>query len=161
MVARGFSFGEQDIDELRTALNPDLTNWGFRGRATTTQISQTHVLFAACSEKESAFERDGRGLFTKALFSVLEKVQFGDSTYEDLLEKLAASGRFDQYVRTLLFRLSPWYNLLSHLGRRRVSRAILKDFSLARAFDLAHTSSRAIEWLIDMWWRRVLALASR
>ena len=49
---------------------------------------RSHVLLAACGEKERAYEHEGRGQFTSALLEVLESCALNDVTYTDVLERV-------------------------------------------------------------------------
>lgn len=48
----------------------------------------THVLLAACGDREEAFEDFGRGLFTEALLRALDGVQYKHLTYVDAFSKM-------------------------------------------------------------------------
>ncbi|KAH0832379.1 hypothetical protein J3R83DRAFT_13411 [Lanmaoa asiatica] len=49
---------------------------------------QSHVLLAACGEKELAYEHEGRGLFTTALLETLKNCAIDDLTYSAVLERI-------------------------------------------------------------------------
>lgn len=48
----------------------------------------SHVLLAACTEKQQAFEHGGRGAFTSALISMLESENVQQLTYSDIIFRL-------------------------------------------------------------------------
>lgn len=50
--------------------------------------AKSHVLLAACSENESAFENHGRGYFTQELLRVLRAVKPKETTYRELMGRL-------------------------------------------------------------------------
>jgi hypothetical protein len=52
------------------------------------QDRESHILLAACSRNELAWERAGRGLFTKALLKVLTEVGSKNLDYATLIRKL-------------------------------------------------------------------------
>ncbi|KAF8880205.1 caspase domain-containing protein, partial [Gymnopilus junonius] len=60
---------------------------------------ESHVLLAACSEDQTAKEKNGRGLFTVALLSTLQRLGPSTCTYADLIQSLPDIGR--EYVQFL------------------------------------------------------------
>ncbi|KAF8884222.1 caspase domain-containing protein, partial [Gymnopilus junonius] len=54
---------------------------------------ESHVLLAACSEDQTAKEKNGRGLFTVALLSTLQRLGPSTCTYADLIQSLPDIGR--------------------------------------------------------------------
>ena len=58
------------------------------------QDRESHVLLAACSRNELAWELDGRGLFTKALLKVLTEVGSKKLDYATLIRKLEDLSRY-------------------------------------------------------------------
>ncbi|KAG9084072.1 hypothetical protein FRC06_004248, partial [Ceratobasidium sp. 370] len=50
--------------------------------------TRSHIFLAACGAKEKAFEPHGRGAFTSALVSQLEKVDVSQLTYQELMDNL-------------------------------------------------------------------------
>jgi Caspase domain len=50
---------------------------------------RSSVLLAACGEKESALERNDRGLFTQALLDALKKFGIDKLTYTSLLKRMS------------------------------------------------------------------------
>ncbi|KAF8548558.1 hypothetical protein OG21DRAFT_1422872 [Imleria badia] len=49
---------------------------------------RSHVLLAACGEKERAFEHEGRGQFTTAILETLKNRAIDDITYTEVLEHI-------------------------------------------------------------------------
>lgn len=49
---------------------------------------RSHVLLAACGEKELAYEYEGRGQFTTALLTTLKTSAVNDLTYTEVLKRM-------------------------------------------------------------------------
>ena len=58
------------------------------------QDRESHVLLAACSRDEGAWEHEGRGLFTRALLKVLTGVSSNTLDYATLIRKLEDFSEF-------------------------------------------------------------------
>jgi hypothetical protein len=79
-----------DIPAPRLQVNDESENrMGFAADGFASCSEGSHVLLAACGPQELAREKDGRGVFTKALLDALcEHEDIGNLTYEDLLTKI-------------------------------------------------------------------------
>ncbi|KAK0194259.1 caspase domain-containing protein [Armillaria mellea] len=56
---------------------------GFSG-----SLWDSHVLLAACNRRQSAWEVDGQGIFTKALLKIMRKSPISELTYRSLMHRL-------------------------------------------------------------------------
>ncbi|KAK0194153.1 hypothetical protein F5146DRAFT_1183776, partial [Armillaria mellea] len=56
---------------------------GFSG-----SLWDSHVLLAACNRRQSAWEVDGHGIFTRALLKIMEKSTINELTYRSLVHRL-------------------------------------------------------------------------
>lgn len=79
---------------LQHSIPEDLDNdiWGGRAGKIPHGLAyyglRSHVLLAACGEKELAYEHDGRGQFTTALLSTLKDCAASDLTYTEVLKRI-------------------------------------------------------------------------
>ena len=92
-MERGFTVDSDDV--FPPTLDEDLWQSALAGRASEipegfkTSGCRSHVLLAACKEDEKAYEREGCGVFTAALFKALEEVRdLADASYEELIGNL-------------------------------------------------------------------------
>ena len=81
----------------------------------------SHVLLAACGEKERAFEDDDGGMFTKAVLSALRKSDFdlATLTYSNLIKKVGNLG--SEYV------LSPLCDTNNSHNREQTTRSMRRS----------------------------------
>ncbi|KAK0484889.1 caspase domain-containing protein [Armillaria novae-zelandiae] len=56
---------------------------GFSG-----SLWDSHILLAACNRRQSAWEVDGQGIFTKALLKIMRKNPISELTYRSLIHRL-------------------------------------------------------------------------
>ncbi|KAG7451529.1 uncharacterized protein BT62DRAFT_991060 [Guyanagaster necrorhizus] len=56
---------------------------GFSG-----SLWDSHVLLAACNRRQSAWEVDGQGIFTRALLKIMAKISASELTYRSLMHRL-------------------------------------------------------------------------
>lgn len=61
---------------------------------------RSHVLLAACGEKELAYEYEGRGQFTTALLETLKSCAIDDITYTEILERI----HLNKYEHSRLYK---------------------------------------------------------
>lgn len=82
--------------------------WGGRTGAIPNNFAlhglRSHVLLAACSENELAYEHEGRGQFTDAVLSTLNACAVNDLTYADVIERI----RLPKYA--FADALDGWYH---------------------------------------------------
>ncbi|KZT43296.1 hypothetical protein SISSUDRAFT_684576 [Sistotremastrum suecicum HHB10207 ss-3] len=107
-INRSFSLHESDaqprICDFTPAIEPacDMAIWG--PRLSSARISSafagfenrgrsSHVLLAACRRDELAWEKEGRGLFTRRLISLLREVDIARTDYASLIYKMGDISR--------------------------------------------------------------------
>lgn len=70
----------------------DVNIWGDRAGKVPSNLVyhglRSHILLAACGEKELAYEHKGRGQFTTALLSTLKNNAVSSLSYTDLLNRI-------------------------------------------------------------------------
>ena len=103
ITVRGMTITESppsDIDHDLLTAEP-----ATRGSSTAAGFARkglnSHVLLAACTQKEHAREQSGRGNFTKAILQTIEAIGADKLTYASLLERM---DKIPAYV----------YNMIAH-----------------------------------------------
>ena len=80
------------------------TSKEYRGKNTKSffgSSSKSHVLLSACREGEIAYERDGRGQFTRALLQTLRDTPTHKITYRELLKRITVQEYVAHYLVSL------------------------------------------------------------
>jgi hypothetical protein len=100
IAVRGMTITESppsDIDQDLLTAEP-----GTRASSTAAGFARkglnSHVLLAACTQKEQAREQSGRGNFTKAILQTIEAIGADKLTYASLLERMDKIPAYVYYI---------------------------------------------------------------